>query len=73
MTLTKSTWEEMTPRERYERLAWSVATSCVIETGGDVTKVYEELMKRKCELPDVRLYEDDLDVSGTNTESRETN
>ena len=42
----KRSWNETNPEERRKRIAWSVATSCAIETGGDPVVGYEKLMSR---------------------------
>lgn len=39
-------WADKTPEERFRTLAWSVATSCAIETGEEPTVIYERMMKR---------------------------
>jgi hypothetical protein len=40
----------MTPRERYESLSWSTATSCAIESGEDPVKIYNSFMERAEEI-----------------------
>lgn len=57
-------WKELTPRERYERLSWSVATSSAIETGENPQKIYERLMTNSNEI--------NWDLIAEKTESNET-
>ena len=40
----------MTPKERYESLSWSVATSCAIESGEDPVKIYNKFMQKAKEI-----------------------
>lgn len=55
-------WADKTPDERFRTLAWSVATSCAIETGEEPIVIYERMMKR---------YENKLKVTRKNLESAE--
>jgi predicted nuclease with TOPRIM domain len=43
-------WKQMTPKERYESLSWSVATSCAIESGEDPVKIYNKFMQKAKEI-----------------------
>lgn len=39
-------WSETDPEERRRRIAWSVATSCAIETGEDPVDIYNRMLDR---------------------------
>jgi hypothetical protein len=40
------TWESLTPDERFERMAWSVATSTALETCESPHEIYRRMMAR---------------------------
>lgn len=42
----KKSWEEASPKEKFKRLAWSVAASCAIESGEDAVKSYNKMLER---------------------------
>ena len=42
----KVPWNKTDPEEQRRRLAWSVATSCAIETGEQAVDIYERLMNQ---------------------------
>ena len=37
-------WKESSPEDRFKKIAWSVATSCAIETREQAIDIYEKLM-----------------------------
>jgi len=39
-------WEDLTPDERYERMAWSVAASTALETCESPHEIYRRMMLR---------------------------
>lgn len=39
-------WSKTDPEEQRRRVAWSVATSCAIETGEQPIDIYERLLKK---------------------------
>lgn len=51
----KVPWSKTDPEEQRRRIAWSVATSCAIETGEQPLVIYERLLKK---LKDENAYED---------------
>lgn len=38
-------WNELLPEEKQRRIAWSVATSCAIETRQDPVDIYNKIME----------------------------
>jgi hypothetical protein len=38
-------WKELSPEEKFKRIAWSVATSSAIESRGDVLEIYNRLLE----------------------------
>jgi transcription elongation factor Elf1 len=38
-------WKELTPEEQQKRIAWSVATSCAIESRQDPVDIYNRIME----------------------------
>lgn len=42
----KKNWEETSPKEKFKRLAWSVAASCAVESGEDAVKSYNKMLER---------------------------
>jgi hypothetical protein len=61
----KVPWSKTDPEEQRRRVAWSVATSCAIETGEQPVAIYNRLLKK---FQDVDAYGDDiLDESNEST------
>jgi hypothetical protein len=42
----KIPWNKTDPEEQRRRVAWSVATSCAIETGESPVDIYERMLKK---------------------------
>ena len=40
----KTPWANVSPEEQHRRVAWSVATSCAIETGEDPVDIYNRML-----------------------------
>jgi len=61
----KVPWSKTDPEEQRRRVAWSVATSCAIETGEQPVDIYNRLLKK---FQDVDAYGDGiLDESNEST------
>lgn len=39
-------WKELNPEEKFKRICWTVATSSVLETGGNALEAYKKLLEK---------------------------